>query len=117
MLKIKERLFGTILKKQEKYDDRYIFKGELKELIKYNFKKIKENDVIEELKIKVGQEQEVYYKKSGLGYFVIFKENEDVVFMSGVPIWWIGDEEETNYYEDLKILIKAGLVEKVESEE
>jgi len=114
MLKIKERLFGTILKEQEKYDNRYIFKGNLQDLLKHNFIKLKENDVIEELKTKVGKNQEVYYKESGLGYFIIFKENEDIIFMSGVPIWWIGDEEETNYYRDLENLIKADLIEKVD---
>lgn len=113
MLKIKERLFGTILKDQEKYDNRYVFKGKLKELVKYGFKVLKENDVVEELKSKVGKGQEVYYKKSGLGYFIIFKEDKDLIFMSGVPVWWIGDEEGTNYYEDLDNLIKADLVEKV----
>ena len=113
MLKIKERLFGTILKDQEKYDNRYVFKGELKELVKYGFKVLKENDAVEELKSKVGNGQEVYSKKSGLGYFIIFKDDEDLIFMSGVPVWWIGDEEKTNYYEDLDNLIKDDLVEKV----
>lgn len=113
MLKIKEKLFGTILKEQEEYNDRYIFKGELNELIKYKFKKLKENDVIEEMKYRVGKNQDIYYKKSGLGYFIIFKEKENIIFMSGVPIWWIGDEYATNYYDDLNILIEADLVQKV----
>ena len=114
MLKIKEILYRTILNDGKEYNGRYIFKGNLQELSKHNFIKLKENDVIEELKAKVGKGQECYYKKSGLGYFIIFKENEDIIFMSGVPIWWIGDEEETNYDEDLEDLIKADLIEKAE---
>ena len=27
-------------------------------------------------------------------------------------MWWIGDEDSTNYYDDLECLIKAGIVEK-----
>lgn len=114
MLKIKERLFGTILKEQEEYTNRYSFKGKLEDLLNHGFIKLKENDVIEELKTKIGKDDEVYYKKSGCGYFIVYQENDVVMFMSGVPIWWIGDEDLTNYYSDVDSLIKADLVEKVE---
>ena len=117
MLKIKEILYKTIMNDGEEYENRYIFKGKLNELLNNGFIKLKENDVIEELKLKVPKDDEVYYKKSGLGYFIICKDGDDLLFMSGVPIWWIGDENETNYYEDLEKLIKADLVEKLESEE
>lgn len=114
MLEIKERLFGTILKEQEEYTNRYIFKGILEDLLNHDFIKLKENDVIKELKVKISKDDEVYYKKSGCGYFIVFKENDYLVFMSGVPIWWIGDEDLTNYYSDVEELIEVGLVEKVE---
>lgn len=114
MLKIEERLFGTILKEQEVYKNRYIFKGELEDLLNHDFMKLKENDVIEELKLKIGKDDEVYYKKSGCGYFIVYKDEDFVVFMSGVPIWWIGDEDLTNYYSDVNDLIKDGLVEKID---
>ena len=114
MLKIKEILFKTMLNDGEEYENRYLFKGNLKELLTNDFIKLKENDVIEELKIKISKDDEVYYKKSGLGYFIIYKQDDYIVFMSGVPIWWIGDETATNYYDDLDNLIKANLVEKVD---
>ncbi len=114
MLKIKERLFGTILKKQEEYENRYIFKGKLEDLLNHDFMKLKVNDVIEELKLKIGKDDEVYYKKSGCGYFIAYKDEDFIVFMSGVPIWWIGDESLTNYYSDVDDLIKADLVEKID---
>lgn len=114
MSKIIERLYKTILNDGEDYENRYIFKGKLEDLLKCGFAKLKENDVVEEIKTRVTKEDEVYYKKSGLGYFIIFKINDEIIFQSGVPIWWIGDEDKTNYYEDLETLIKADLVEKVE---
>ncbi len=113
MLKIKEILFKTMLSDGYEYEDRYIFKGKIEELKKFNFKKLNVNDLIEELKVKVGENENIYYKKSGLGYFIAFIEDGKMVFMSGVPIWWIGDEEETNYYNDLLELENGGLVEKV----
>ena len=115
MLKIKEILYGTIMKQPEEYENRYIFKGEPSELLNHGFVLKKENEVIEELKTTIGSNDEVYYKKSSCGYFIICKEdNENVLFMSGVPIWWIGDEDLTDYNEDLEDLIQAGLVEKIE---
>lgn len=113
-MKIKERLFGTLLQEPEKYENRYIFKGKLEDLLKCGFVKLKENDVVEEIKTRVTKEDEVYYKKSGLGYFIIFKINDEIIFQSGVPIWWIGDEKLTDYYDDINDLIKADLVVKVE---
>ena len=113
-MKIKEILFKTILNDGYEYENRYIFKGKVEELINFGFKKLNDGDLIEELKIKVRKKDNVYYKKSGLGYFIIFIENEEMIFMSGVPIWWIGDEEETNYYTDLDELIKANIVKKLE---
>ena len=117
MMKIKETLFGTLLQEPEKYENRYIFKGKLEDLSNCNFTKLKEKDVIKELKLEIGKEDIVYYKKSGCGYFIIFQYDESIVFMSGVPIWWIGDEKLTDYYNDINDLIKADLVEKVGSNE
>lgn len=113
MLKIKEILFRTMLNEGQTYEDRYIFKGDINDLEKYNFRKLKPMEMIEELKVKVGQNENIYYKKSGLGYFIAFIEDEKMVFMSGVPIWWIGDEEETDYYKDLELMKQGNLVEKV----
>lgn len=114
MLKIKEILFKTMLEDGEIYDNRYIFKGKLEDLLKYGFIKLKEDDLIEELNHKIKKDEKIYYKKSGLGCFLIFQENDKIIFWSSVPIWWIGDENKTNYYKDLDGLIKADLVEKVE---
>ena len=113
-MKIKEMLFKTILNDGYEYENRYKFKGKIEELVNFGFKKLNNGDSIKELKIKIGENDNVYYKKSGLGYFIVFIENEEITFMSGVPIWWIGDEEETNYYSDLEELIKANIVEKLE---
>ena len=112
MLKIKEILFKTLMSDGEEYDDRYLFKGKLDDLLNYQFTKLNENDIIEELKIKIKKDDNIYYKKSGCGYFIVYQENNYVIFMSGVPMWWIGDEDSTNYYDDLECLIKAGIVEK-----
>lgn len=114
MSKVKEILFGTLLQEPEKHENRYIFKGKLEDLLNYDFIKLKENDVIVELQIKIRKEDIIYYKESGCGYFVIYQDDEFVVFMSGVPIWWIGDEEATDYYDDINELIRADLVEKME---
>ena len=112
MLKIKEILFKTLMSDGEEYDDRYLFKGKLDDLLNYQFTKLNENDIIEELKIKIKKDDNIYYKKSGCGYFIVYQENNYVIFMSGVPMWWIGDEDSTNYYDDLECLIKAEIVEK-----
>jgi hypothetical protein len=117
MLKIKEILYGTIMKEPDEYENRYIFKGKLNKLLNNGFVLKKENEVIEEIKTTIGKDDEVYYKKSGCGYFIVFKnDNENITFMSGVPIWWIGDEDLTNYYEDVDNLIKSDLVEEVSNE-
>ena len=73
MLKIKEILFKTILNDGEEYDNRYLFKGNLDNLLKYKFIKLNEGDIIEELKIKVSKDDNIYYKKSGSGYFIAYK--------------------------------------------
>ena len=117
-MEINELLFGTVMKEPERYENRYVFKGNLKELSNNGFELKKEKEKIEELKIMIGKDDEVYYKKSGCGYFIIYKDMKDnkVIFMSGVPVWWIGDENLTNYYEDVENLIKADLVEEVSNE-
>lgn len=118
MYKVSEILYGTIMKEPERYENRYVFKDKLNKLLNNGFILKKENEVIEEIKTTIGKDDEVYYKKSGCGYFIIFKnDNENITFMSGVPIWWIGDEDLTNYSEDIDELIKAGLVEKIEDKE
>lgn len=110
-MKIKEILYKTMLNDGEEYDDRYIFKGSLESLIDCCFTRLKENDEIEELKHKILKDEEIYYKKSGLGCFIIYQKNNEIVFYSSVPFWWIGDERETNYYEDLETLLKANIIE------
>lgn len=117
MKKIKEILYRTMLNDGEEYDDRYIFKGSLEDLLKYDFAKLKENDEVEELKHTIKSDEVIYYKKSGLGCFIVFEDKDEIVFYSGVPVWWIGDENKTNYYEDLEKLIKDGLVEKLGNKE
>lgn len=111
-MKIREILFRTILNDGYEYDNRYEFIGKLEDLENYGFKKLSNGDKIKEIKVIVGKDDIIYYKTSGLGYFIIYKNYEEIVFMSGVPVWWIGDEEKTNYYDDLDVLLKNNIIAK-----